>query len=322
MHSASFPYPHQTRPENAQARPRSTLAQHINKPLRRRRWTSRNRVWSRHSIDHERVDFFDTRVTGRPEIWQTLRAALEVLWEADSAAVTQRQRAGLRETADGGGAQRARQDAGHNATIAATSGTATKSTETAETAEALATAQSMLDAAGITLPTSDLAQGAYDALGNFYAMPPWVVSDPTNIESDSTHELEVAKGRMGEGGFEDEEDEDENYFSSSNAEEDDGGDTDASNAKRKQQQHARQPSLRRRRVEKGKAVAVPTDQIAVRARLSATSRDIVIYLGREETVRSLVHRISEEGKVGYDNQHCRSSTLAFKYANHQFAAST
>lgn len=47
-------------------------------------WTSsRTRPWSRREIDRERVEFFDTRVTGRPEVWQSIHAALVLLWDGD-----------------------------------------------------------------------------------------------------------------------------------------------------------------------------------------------------------------------------------------------
>ncbi|EFX00120.1 histone-lysine n-methyltransferase clr4 [Grosmannia clavigera kw1407] len=295
------PASQQSQSRSAQDRPRPGLAQHINKPLRRRRWTSRSREWTRHSIDRERIDFFDTRVTGHPEIWHTLRAALEVLWEADSAAIARQKDAYLGGGADGEVAQRSgRKATGHAATGAVTSGAAAKFAVTAEEEEALATAQSMLDAAAITLPTSDLAQGAYDAMGNFYALPAWIVSDPTNLVNDLPHELDDSQIDLrddeSEEGEEDEEDEnvdDESYTSEVGQDDDDTGDV-----RRNRQQHVHQPSLRRRsRMEKGKAVAVSIDRIAVRARLSATARDVVVHLGREETVRSLMHHISEEAKL-------------------------
>lgn len=242
------------------------LAQHINKPLRRRRWASRNRVWTRHAIDRERTDFFDTRVTGRAEIWQTLHAALEVLWEADATTNEQRSAVASAEEAETADAA-------------------------ADLAEALATAQSMIDAADITLPTGDLAQGAYDAFGSFYALPAWIVSDPTNMDKDPAHDPEDFKGVLGVDADEDDDD-DLSDDLSENDENDENGDSDQGEGTR-----VRQSSLRSRRAEKGKAVAVVQDQIAVRARLSATSRDVVVYLGRNDTVRSLVHRILEEGKL-------------------------
>jgi hypothetical protein len=45
----------------------------------------------------------------------------------------------------------------------------------------LGTAQTILDAAEITLPSGDLVAGCYDRLGNHYRLPAYVVSDPTNL---------------------------------------------------------------------------------------------------------------------------------------------
>ncbi|RDA89483.1 hypothetical protein CP533_0880 [Ophiocordyceps camponoti-saundersi (nom. inval.)] len=123
-------------PSSAAARHRA-LHQQINKPLRRHRWTDEDRRWTRRSLDLERADFFDTRVTGRPQIWQTIHAALQVLAQ-----------------------QHESNDDDH---------------------DALATAQSILSAADISLPTGDLANGVYDSLGNYYQLPDWVVADPLNL---------------------------------------------------------------------------------------------------------------------------------------------
>ncbi|KAL6402722.1 hypothetical protein AUP68_14056 [Ilyonectria robusta] len=115
------------------------LDQHIDKPLRRHEWSSRDRSWTRRGIATERADFFDTRVTGRPEVWQTIHAAVQVLWDpVDQDA----------------------QDDGSNG---------------------LATAQMILSAAEISLPTGNLVNGVYDAFGNYYQLPEWVVSDPQNL---------------------------------------------------------------------------------------------------------------------------------------------
>ncbi|PBP27256.1 ubiquitin domain-containing protein [Diplocarpon rosae] len=62
------------------------LTRHPTKNLKIPIWASSpSRTWTRNQIDEERVAFFDTRVTGRPEIWQTIRAALEVLWSGGDA---------------------------------------------------------------------------------------------------------------------------------------------------------------------------------------------------------------------------------------------
>ena len=196
---------------------------------------SRHRTWTRTALDQERTEFFDTRVTGRSEIWQTLHGVIEVLWEADV-----RTRQGVSSSA---------------------------STDEGDPLIALATAQGMLTAADITLPTGDLAQGAYDLLGNFYSLPEWIVADPANLDHD-TRTLGDTKGDLSTGDMS----------------ADDGGVLDSEEAER-------------RREEKGKAVVNPRDQISVRARLSENSHDVVISLGRDETVRSLTRRIFEEARV-------------------------
>jgi len=45
----------------------------------------------------------------------------------------------------------------------------------------LSLAQSILDAAGITIPTGNLADGCYDELGNRYVVPVYCLVDPTNL---------------------------------------------------------------------------------------------------------------------------------------------
>jgi len=53
-------------------------------PLRiPKRWNTKNgqNTWTRKTLDNERRAFFETRVTGRPEIWGAIQSALEVLWQ-------------------------------------------------------------------------------------------------------------------------------------------------------------------------------------------------------------------------------------------------
>lgn len=217
---------------------RRPLDQHINKPLRRNEWSSKNRVWSRAALDRERTDFFDTRVSGRPEIWQTLHAALDVLWSADITS--------CEDPSDSGDE--------HNASLA------------------LATAQSILDAADITLPTGNLADGAYDLLGNYYQLPAHIVSDPRNIASGD-------------------DDNDDDRFGEAKAAEDTaaGGQFD--------DDEYREDEAERRRVHKGKAVVSVSDQVLAVVRLSNTARDLKLDVGKDEPVRSIVHRIMEESNV-------------------------
>ncbi|PKS06684.1 hypothetical protein jhhlp_006758 [Lomentospora prolificans] len=212
-------------------RSQQPLDQHINKPLRRHVWASKNRRWTRAAIDKERSEFFDTRVTGRPEVWATLHAVLQMLWTPES------------EGASGGGG-----------------------------GENLATAQSILDAAEITLPTGNLAQGAYDSLGNYYAFHEWVISDPTNMVEDTPDEATETI-------------EDDDTKRIPTFEESDEPDEE---------------EACRRREEKGKAVVDVRDLITVYARLSENSRDVKVSVGKSDTVRVVARKILEESELPGD----------------------
>ncbi|KJZ73267.1 hypothetical protein HIM_07271 [Hirsutella minnesotensis 3608] len=210
------------------------LDQHINKPLRRHEWTARDRRWTRHDLDLERAEFFDTRVTGRPEIWQTIHAALQILWQppADN------------ESND-------------------------------ESLDGLATAQSILTAAEISLPTGDLASGVYDSLGNYYQLPQWVVADPRNLAEDGEAPPDVGLSTADEDSLDD-----------------DGDDEDD------EAMH----DMQRRREEKGKAVVDLREQVVLRARLSEPGHDIEISIGKSESVRSITRRITLESTLSPDKK--------------------
>ena len=126
----------------------------------------------------------------------------------------------------------------------------------------IATAQTILEAADVTLPTGDLANGAYDAFGALYSLPEWVVSDPVNLVMEESDEVEdgLVKGNPE---VIDEEEE-----------------------------------AARRREEKGKAVLAAADVIAVTARLSDRGgADVTVQVGKADSVRLLTKRIFEESGV-------------------------
>lgn len=209
-------------------------------------------MWTPATLERERTEFFDTRVTGRQEIWQALHAALEMMWEADTTARNSRVQ------------QQAESPTESEVGATTTSGEKDR-------AEALATAQSILSAAEITLPTGDLVNGAYDTFGNYYAFPEHIVSDPINIslteEGHSGGAYGDTKGDLTAG--------------EETAEEDLGDEDEAA----------------RRREEKGKAVVDMRDQVPLRARLSEGDRDITLSVGRGESVRSVSQRIADEALV-------------------------
>ncbi|CAO1605017.1 hypothetical protein XANCAGTX0491_008554 [Xanthoria calcicola] len=189
--------------------------EHFNAPLRPHKPSptspsSRHtpRTWTRSQLRKEREEFFETRVTGRAEIWGSLKLCCESLWEGD-----------------------------------------------------VATAQGILDAAGVTVPTGDLVQGAYDEMGGLYVLPGWVVGEPEGVVDE-----EAEEGK-------------ESVL-------DEGGKDVGSGEK------------------KGKEVAVDAGgggvegMVRVRARLSDRGGpDVVVLIGREDSVAVLARRIAEQAKL-------------------------
>ena len=122
------------------------------------------------------------------------------------------------------------------------------------------TAQSILDAAAVTVPTGDLKNGAYDEAGNLYQMPDHIISDPRNLAPD---EDIIGKGETSNEVTDDDEE------------------------------------LERKREEKGKAVLKSGDVLKVKARLSDRGGpDVVIAVGKDQPVRAVVQRIRDEANVG------------------------
>ena len=148
----------------------------------------------------------------------------------------------------------------------------------------LATAQTILDAAGVVLPTGDLANGAYDEVGNFYQLPEYCVADPINLVvsttiTDDNHQQEAS---VAAGKDEDGDEALEGYHNLS--------DTDSQTSSQR----------RRRREEKGKGKAPDAaTKITVRARLSDRGGpDLRVEMGRHQPVRVLIRRIQDELELG------------------------
>jgi len=242
--------------------------------LRLHKWTTIERPWTRTALDTERTEFFDTRVTGRAEVWQVLKVALEVLWEADRARrrldkarpQSSRPRNGEEVVAL---VSEAQPDPSLGEEDAATmTSVGPKAAQDEAMAEALVTAQGILRAAEVTLPTGDLVNGVYDSLGNYYPLPEHIVCDPNNMAEDSgSADAAVKADKEGDHG-----------------EEQGGSDLDDDEAER-------------RREEKGKGVAVVKDLVPVRARLSETGRDLIVRIGLTESVRSLARKITEASNL-------------------------
>ncbi|KAI9766761.1 MAG: hypothetical protein M1835_007139 [Candelina submexicana] len=189
-------------PNQSEAR-RLGLGDHFNRPLRHHVWTSK-RIWTKEDLEREREEFFETRVTGKPEIWRALKMAV-----------------GLMD-------------------------------------KELETSQGILDASGVTVPTGDLVNGAYDEAGNFYQIPEQYVSDPVNVV--------LLRGQSRVEG-----------------------------AKTEDSLDGEEEEVLRRREEKGKAVLHSVETYTVKARLSDRGGpDVHITLGKEQNIRVLARRVQEE----------------------------
>ena len=148
------------------------------------------------------------------------------------------------------------------------------------------TAQSILDASGITLPTGNLCDGSYDILGNLYKVPQAIISDPVDLAEESAYR----HGR-----------------STSNID----GDTIMGESETKavaldvDDEKIGGPEedseeIEKRREAKGKSVE--RDAVKVRCRLSDRGGpDVIISLGRSQNVGTLVRRVTIEANVSRKN---------------------
>lgn len=141
----------------------------------------------------------------------------------------------------------------------------------------LSTAQGIIDAAGVTVPTGDLCEGAYDEQGVLYRLPQCIVSDPRNMV---IGEIETE----GEG-QEDEDDLADGKLASGDA----SGDELIAQ------------DMERRREEKGKTSE--RDLVRVQARLSDRGSDLIVLINKGQSVGFLARKLQQEAKV------CRSIVI-------------
>lgn len=137
------------------------------------------------------------------------------------------------------------------------------------------TAQGIIDAAGVTVPTGDLCEGCYDENGVLYRLPQCIVSDPDNIVDDSG-----AAANETDGADDDMED----------------GISDRKIVSEESDEELISEDLERRREEKGKMSE--RDMIRVQARLSDRGGpDVVISIEKTQTVGVLARKVQSEVKV-------------------------
>lgn len=242
----------QTSRRRVRRAPNLPLSEHYNEPVRLHVWYSKRRTWNRTDLDRERREFFETRVTGRPEVWAALSTAITLMRGGD-----------------------------------------------------LATAQSIVDAAGVTIPTGDLCEGCYDEQGVLYRLPQCIVSDPENMAQTT---LASANDITRDGEATQDEEDTEALSDGKLATDDASGD------------ELIREDIERRRDEKGKTSE--RDLIRVRARLSDRGGpDLVLSIGKGQSVGFLARKIQQEAGVcfpwslfwkGYSH-----SDLFFQIPNHQ-----
>lgn len=152
----------------------------------------------------------------------------------------------------------------------------------------LDTAQSIIDAAGVTVPTGDLCQGCYDEQGALYRLPQCIVSDPENmVQTD-----DATGGGTVDNCFEDDDDDVDD--------DDDELEEDLSDGKLAVDNGSGDElitdDLEQRRDEKGKTSE--RDLISVRARLSTRGGvDLVLSVGKNRSVGFLARKIQQETDV-------------------------
>ncbi|KKZ68585.1 hypothetical protein EMCG_01034 [[Emmonsia] crescens] len=203
---------------------------HYNQAVHPHVWQSTRREWTREQLIRERQLFFDTRVTGRAEVWAALSTATSLLRAGD-----------------------------------------------------VATAQGILDAAGITVPTGDMCDGCYDESGVLYRIPEHIAMDPINVVAESadvndSNTICATTAELRE----------EDVGNNKLAVDVDSDDDDTVD------------DIERRREEKGKASE--RDLIKISARLSDRGGpDLTITTGKNQTVGALARRIqAEAGIAGKD----------------------
>lgn len=136
------------------------------------------------------------------------------------------------------------------------------------------TAQGILDAVGVTLPTGRLEEGGYDQGGNLYRLPAAVLSDPSNIEPDAdegdveeTATLQTAESRPEAKVLDDDELEKDVVTTSPE------------------------------KVDKGKA-PLERDAVKVKCRLSDRGGpDVVVAVGKSTNVAALVRMVRDDSEV-------------------------
>jgi hypothetical protein len=147
----------------------------------------------------------------------------------------------------------------------------------------LETAQGILGAAGVTTPTGSLIEGCYDEAGNLYRLPEAIILDPMNVIPEETTSQPTRHSNI----------DGETMVGLSEAK---SMALDSVLAEDMEKEEGDSEATERRREEKGKASE--RDAVKVKCRLSDRGGpDVVVLLGRSQTVGALARRIRSETDV-------------------------
>lgn len=210
--------------------------------------------WTRARLTRERIAFFDTRVTGAPEIWAAVRTVIELVRDGD-----------------------------------------------------LNTAQGVLDAAGCTCPTGEIARGVYDERGRLYEVPDWVVGDPGDLMENEGDDGDMVGDRGSSFNGTEYKNEESDYGESNSGT---ASENDSEMGKRKQKEKVTAPSIKRSTIKersREKKLKKKLDNtsidgekgkiIKVKVRLSDRVGDLEVSVGTYERINILVAMVREKAQV-------------------------
>ena len=164
----------------------------------------------------------------------------------------------------------------------------------------------MLDAAGCTCPTGELARGVYDERGRLYEVPDWVVGDPKDlVEAGDFYEEGEFESSFSskEDGNEENGDEGSGNGSSSGSDsesESGNGKAKITTVKSERPETKRRNNNDKRLKKRLHDTASDGDKgriAKVRVRLSDRAGDMEISIGANERVYVLVAKVHEKAKV-------------------------
>lgn len=162
----------------------------------------------------------------------------------------------------------------------------------------LSTAQGIIDAAGVTVPTGDLCEGCYDEQGVLYRLPQCIVSDPENMAGSENDNNSNGDNHNATGDSVHEMDADDAMSDVKLAS--DGASADGLIS----------DDIERRRDEKGKTSE--RDLIKVKARLSDRGGpDVIIAVGKTQSVGFIARKVQQEASVSCSDQFQADCSLEF-----------